>query len=344
MHLVADAVFIMAVAAAAASLASVGGRFSRTLDVAAHFAPISLGAGLVASCGGLLAGHWQGAAAALLGGLASGACAVLIAPDVAARLGWRRASAGAGATIKVVQLNLWRWNVDVAATVAWLEAQAADIVVLEEVVDNAAGVPEALAQTYPHRQEGLRTGTRVLSRHANLDCGVYRARSTKTHATGAWATFDHPAGAFTVVGFQATWPIPPGLQQADSRDLARWLDRFDRTSLIVCGDFNSTPWSAALRRQDALFRLERRSRALLTWPAQPYTRYRLRSPLAFLALDHIYAGPDWETVSVRRGPRLGSDHLPVVAVLRRRAAHGPGAAGHGGRTGRPRPHEDSPRG
>jgi endonuclease/exonuclease/phosphatase (EEP) superfamily protein YafD len=102
--------------------------------------------------------------------------------------------------------------------------------------------------------------------------------------------------------------------------VARRLDAFDRESLIVCGDFNSTPWSAALLRQDRLFRLERRTRALLTWPVQPYTRFRLTSPLPFLALDHIYAGPAWETVSVRAGPRLGSDHLPVVAVLRRRAA------------------------
>jgi endonuclease/exonuclease/phosphatase (EEP) superfamily protein YafD len=323
MPMLAIPVLILAIAAASASLASVGGRISRTLDVAAHFTPVWLVAGLLAMLGGLVAGGRTGAASVVLGGVAAAACGALMLPDLAARFRRPPGPADAAPTIKVVQLNLWRWNVDLPATVAWLAAEAADVVVLEEVVDNARDVPEALAEVYPYRQADLRTGTRVLSRHPNVACGAYRARSTKTHSTGAWASFDHPAGPFTVVGFQAPWPIPPGVQQTDTEDLARWLARFDRASLIVCGDFNSTPWSAALRRQDRLFGLERRSRALFTWPVQPYTRLRLTSPAPFLALDHIYAGSAWETVSVRRGPRLGSDHLPVVAVLRRRGVRGP---------------------
>jgi endonuclease/exonuclease/phosphatase (EEP) superfamily protein YafD len=329
MNVLASAALILATAAAAMSLASVAGRVSRTLDVAAHFAPVWLAAALAALAGGVAAGGPIGAASDIAAALALCACGVLMAPDVWARM--RRAMArpsadraSEAATITVIQLNLWRWNADVPATIAWLASEAADVVVLEEVVDWARGVPEALATVYPHAQADLRTGTRVLSRHPSLDHGAYRARSTKTHSTGAWATLDHPLGAFTVFGFQAPWPIPPGVQHMDIADLSRWLTRFDAASLIVCGDFNSTPWSAALQRQDRLFGLERRSRALLTWPVQPYSKLRLRFPAPFLALDHIYAGSDWETVSVRRGPRLGSDHLPVVAVLRRRAGRGPG--------------------
>jgi endonuclease/exonuclease/phosphatase (EEP) superfamily protein YafD len=320
----AIAVLVLASGAAAAAVASVGGRVSRALDVAAHFTPLWLPAGLAAIPCGLLVGGEAGLASAILGAVATLAGGALIAPDILARArarsGARGADARAGATIKVIQLNLWRLNTDVAATVAWLAREVADVVVLEEVIDDAASVPDALARAYPHQRDDVGVGTRVLSRHPLVASGTYRARSTETHSTGAWATLDHPAGACTVFGFQATWPIPPGVQQADTDDVAAMLDRFDRWSLIVCGDFNSTPWSAALRRQDRLFRLERRSRALLTWPVQPYTRLRLTSPLPFLALDHIYAGPAWETVSVRVGPRLGSDHLPVVAVLRRRGA------------------------
>jgi endonuclease/exonuclease/phosphatase (EEP) superfamily protein YafD len=35
----------------------------------------------------------------------------------------------------------------------------------------------------------------------------------------------------------------------------------------------------------------------------------------FLAIDHVYAGRDWATVKVERGPRVGSDHFPVVLTL-----------------------------
>jgi endonuclease/exonuclease/phosphatase (EEP) superfamily protein YafD len=95
------------------------------------------------------------------------------------------------------------------------------------------------------------------------------------------------------------------------------MDAFDRKSLIVAGDFNSTPWSFSLRRQDAEFGLERRTRALFTFPVQPYSRYKLRSPFPLFPIDQIYAGSDWKTVSVTRGPRLGSDHLATIAVLTR---------------------------
>ena len=135
--------------------------------------------------------------------------------------------------------------------------------------------------------------------------------------SGAWVTLGEGEDAFTVAGVHYTWPLPPGPQQRQSERLAAMLDEFDHHNLIVAGDMNSTPWSFALRRQDARFRLERRTRGLFTWPAAPFTDWRLKSPLPFLAIDQVYAGEDWKTVSVRAGPRQGSDHLPVTVVLRR---------------------------
>ncbi|HQR90495.1 MAG TPA: endonuclease, partial [Caulobacter sp.] len=41
------------------------------------------------------------------------------------------------------------------------------------------------------------------------------------------------------------------------------------------------------------------------------------APAPFLPIDHVYAGGAWKTVSVVRGPALGSDHRPIVVKLRR---------------------------
>ena len=38
-------------------------------------------------------------------------------------------------------------------------------------------------------------------------------------------------------------------------------------------------------------------------------------PLPVLPIDHVYAGPGWATVSVERGPSIGSDHYPLVVIL-----------------------------
>ena len=38
--------------------------------------------------------------------------------------------------------------------------------------------------------------------------------------------------------------------------------------------------------------------------------------LAWFPIDHVLSTPDIGLVSIRRGPDLGSDHLPVIATLR----------------------------
>jgi len=134
---------------------------------------------------------------------------------------------------------------------------------------------------------------------------------------GAWARFGEGGDGFTVVATHYTWPIPAGPQQAQSRRLSDFLNELDRSSLIVAGDFNSTPWSFALRRQDGRFALRRLTRGKFTWPTARFKSWGLASPLPFLPLDHVYVGKAWRATSVSLGPSLGSDHRPVVVMLER---------------------------
>lgn len=120
-----------------------------------------------------------------------------------------------------------------------------------------------------------------------------------------------------MVGAHALWPAPAGRQQIQTAFLASRLQAFNRDNLILAGDFNSTPWSFSLRRQDALFGLMRRSHALFSWSVRPYSRYKFWTPAPLMPFDHVHAGAAWKTVSVSTGPKLGSDHLPINAVLTR---------------------------
>jgi endonuclease/exonuclease/phosphatase (EEP) superfamily protein YafD len=123
-----------------------------------------------------------------------------------------------------------------------------------------------------------------------------------------------------VIGVHYTWPTPDGMQQAQGRRLETYIDRYPKDRLIVAGDLNSTPWSFTRRDEDRRFGLERRTRALFSWPAQEFSRRRLRVPFPFLPIDHVYAGSGWRTVKVERGPVLGSDHYPVIVTLAPAAA------------------------
>lgn len=309
--------FVMALGAAALSFLALGGVLSRALDVLTHFAPLYIVLALAAVLLRLATGL-DGARPTITLGLAGAAfAAALVAPELWAMVTQARTPPPAdGVTVKLLQFNLWDRNLDPQGTARWIAAQGADVVVLEEVEDRAAVIPDLLKAQYPYATSchaPQPCGTVILTREKPAAAGGWQ--SPPFHLPGGWVTMGTGADAFTVAGVHYTWPIPPGVQQRQAQRLADAIGGFDRKRLIVAGDMNSTPWSYALRRQDGRLGLERRTRALFSWPVAP--TYGWTPPLPFLAIDQVYAGSDWKTVSVKAGPRQGSDHLAVTVVLRR---------------------------
>jgi endonuclease/exonuclease/phosphatase (EEP) superfamily protein YafD len=125
------------------------------------------------------------------------------------------------------------------------------------------------------------------------------------------ATYANPGGAMELVTTHLAWPTAAPVAR-QRRELASVVARLPRERMILTGDFNATPWSAAIRTLDRDLGLTRRDRAVATWPAQVLG---LDWPLPFLPIDHVYAGPAWATIKVERGPGLGSDHYPLIVTL-----------------------------
>ncbi len=253
----------------------------------------------------------------------------MMAPDVVGRI-LSKSPPVTDRTLKVVQFNLWELNSDRAAAERWILEQDADVVVVEEATPP---VVISLRARYPYQSgcspEGF-CSTMILAKRKPLASGPQFRLMT------AWATYPSAGGPITVVGAHLAWPWPPGRQRAQSLGLASLLKAFPADSTIAAGDFNSTPWSFALRRQDRLFGLQRRTRAMFSWPAAGIihitpARHRPKailywpiidigflqpgSPAPLFPIDQVYAGRAWRTVSVKRGPKLGSDHYPIVVTL-----------------------------
>lgn len=303
----------LALVGAALACGAQGGRWSERLDVLAHFAPVWVALGLVGALLSLAGwGRRTGAAGAGLGLVAIVAAGSLMAPDLT-RVGASSAGTG-GPTLKVIQFNLWNQNLDPEGTFAWIRAQDADVIVIEEARGRSAALGARLREAYPHWSScdvPRICSVMVLSRLPMLDRGSGRGPPT------AWARYRWNGVPITVVGAHYFWPYPPGMQGWQSWRLADHIAPMPKDRMILAGDMNAAPWSFFLTRQDAAFGLERRTHALFSWPAArlPRIRSEVRPPFPFLPIDHIYAGPTWRTVSVRRGPRLGSDHYPVVVEL-----------------------------
>jgi endonuclease/exonuclease/phosphatase (EEP) superfamily protein YafD len=297
--------------------ACLGGAWSDRLDAFTHAAPVWLMMGVGAVVlGGIFARNGERwvmvglGLATLLGG------AVLMGPDLWAS--WRfKPATPVASDLKVVQFNVWHENRTPEKSLDWILAQDADVVILEEAAGYAMPVVKTLKETYPFAScDKLgRCETWIFSRKKMLARGS--VPTDMPYLSGAWATLADAKGPFTVAGVHFTWPIPAGPQQAQSRKLVQALAPFGTKSTILTGDFNSTPWSFTLKRQDKALGLRRWTRALPSWPAGKFSRV-MAAPAPFLPIDHVYAGSEWHAVKVERGPALGSDHRPVVVTLRRK--------------------------
>lgn len=295
----------------AAAVLAQGGRFNARLDALTHFAPFwAAGALLVLVFGLTLSSPRVRPWMLGIGGLGLLAAGALIAPELTRPMS-PRAPANAPGQIKIIQLNGWESNRDIKSTARWLAAQHADIIVVEEA---KPPLREAIRKATGYKMTIELSKAAIFHHAPTVPTAVPLGPPWKTWPSLVRASFEGPNGPYTVVGVHYVWPTWP-LQALQRRRLAETLDHYERSRLIVVGDFNLTPWSFALRRQDARFGLERRTRAMFTWPAQPFANGRLTSPAPFLPIDHVYAGSGWRTVSITRGPRLPSDHYPVIVVL-----------------------------
>ncbi|MCW4461914.1 endonuclease/exonuclease/phosphatase family protein [Sphingomonas sp. BT-65] len=223
------------------------------------------------------------------------------------------AAAGGGDRIRVLTHNLYKGNRDLPTTAKAIANADADIVLLQEVTPGTRALMTGPGGPYPHATPcpGDRCGLLILSRWPILASGYFLedARGRRMGPPLLWARIAAPGGALVAATTHYPWPLPAAAQAAKRRSLAQALARTDRDALILGGDMNLTPWSAAMREQDAAFApLTRMTRAAFSWPAQ----------LPLLPIDQLYAGPDWAKAGVRRLPATGSDHRPILVTLVRR--------------------------
>jgi endonuclease/exonuclease/phosphatase (EEP) superfamily protein YafD len=298
-----------ALCAGAAAAAHMGGESLR-FDILAHFAPIWLTGGLMSLAGALV---FHGYARALILGMGAAAvlCAgALMAPEYLRDIG-PKAPPDAPDQLKIVQMNVWSRNEELQSSVDWAFAQDPDIVIFEETTP---ALRDRVADRPGWHATCRACEVMILSKRPPLRSGMVRLRGPKPGPLTR-AVFRDRRGTFAVIGVHYAWPTDSSDQQAQEAGLAQVIAMSPRERTIVAGDFNSTPWSFSRRRWDAEFGLIRRDRALFSWPARQYKRLRWLGFFPFLPIDHVYAGSDWATVKVERGPRLGSDHYPVVVTL-----------------------------
>ncbi|MEQ1818504.1 MAG: endonuclease/exonuclease/phosphatase family protein [Terricaulis sp.] len=291
-----------------------GGAFSSALDGLNHFAPFWLVFSVAALAFCVAAGAQARGWAAF--------CAVaviaqigIIAPEFVRSGAGHAAPAQAGQQVRVIWLNTWLGGRGSEDVLRYLEASGADFLLVSELHDEGQPEYQRLRELYPtviRCQGEHECNTTIYARRTPV------AQSTPAGLRVAIGEFDIDGAPLRLIAAHAARPNPPGRQQRELAALAGIITDGDTENCILGGDFNSTPWSFTLRHFDQASELQRHTRAMPTWPAQEWTRFRLSALFAFLPIDHMYSGARWRLVSLRRGPRTSSDHFPIEATFQAR--------------------------
>ena len=218
----------------------------------------------------------------------------------------------AAGQIRVMTFNTWGRNRRMDVVVRRIRAHKPDLVAMMEMYPRRVKmqIPRRLGGAYPHFAHCMNTPhcrLGLLSRWPVLEMKGRTRWAGPPYLRAVIATPQGPVTVLVVHTLRFPWVRS---QQKQLRALARMIHHL-KGPLIVMGDFNATAFSRLLRTFERRSGL-RRHTFLPTWPVRPI-------PLPQLGIDHIFTNDYFTTAA---GPWVvapaGSDHLPVMLVLKRR--------------------------
>jgi len=218
-----------------------------------------------------------------------------------------RAEASTGTPVSLLNVNVNGDNFAYAAILAMIDAADADVVTLIELTPELTDRLAVLRDRYPYQvtdPESGFFGLGILSKHAlkattSFDLGPTTALLTEVSVSGQ------------TLHVLAAHPMPPmsaelaATRNAQLEQLAG-IVRDGPTPLVVCGDFNLTPYSPYFADFEAAAGVTnvRRGRGIdFSWPSQ--------LPILGIPIDHCFVRGALASRRVERLAGFGSDHYPV---------------------------------
>lgn len=211
-----------------------------------------------------------------------------------------------GADLTVLQFNTRFDNPAPEAILLQVARARPDAITLQEVSGNTAVILAKLKGDYPFQLlcpfAGV-GGVAVVSRHPVV--GEWCAKGDGFAAM----RIDLRGRLVTVASLHLHWPWPYGQQQQINKLLGVMSDL--PRPVVIAGDFNAAVWSESVRRIAA---------ASQTSPIQGIRLTFARGlsalvPLGRLPIDHVLV-PAGAVGTAWLGQDAGSDHLPVVAMVK----------------------------
>ncbi|MFP5331066.1 MAG: endonuclease/exonuclease/phosphatase family protein [Acidimicrobiia bacterium] len=300
-------VLVPALVVTAAALAGFAGGWWWAFDLLSNFRPHYAVAGTLLGVV-LVVGRWRktGAAVVVVGLVNAGLVGLLWLPPAGPQ---NPASEG----FTVMTFNVRAANEARAGVFDYIGRVRPDVVFLHETTvlwEEAAELADLDYEVYTVGQPGLIFSTMVLA-PPGAEFESYGFATAEPRAVEV--RFDSPAGPVALLGTHPLSPITA--ERAALRDAQlEWAGEWAASQTVpavVTGDLNATQWSHAWRNFVRATGFLDSTRGFGLQPSFPMDG----NPLIRVQIDHLLHSPELVTLDRRLGPRLGSDHAPLLVEL-----------------------------
>lgn len=215
--------------------------------------------------------------------------------------------------LKVLHANVLSTNTDHERLFELLYAEAPDVVMLQEVSPQWLMALDPLRQTYPYSYAEAREGNFGIALFSRVPfTSVSHIDSPPLGYPTVIATLDIDGEPLHLAGTHPMIPLGQGLYSDRNTQLASIADLFKGRdgSQVLVGDLNASLWDIHYRslEENTGLRNARTGFGIVpTWPTF--------MPFAMIPIDHVLVSDDLSVVGMRSGPRIGSDHLPLIVTI-----------------------------
>jgi endonuclease/exonuclease/phosphatase (EEP) superfamily protein YafD len=222
---------------------------------------------------------------------------------------------GSGVPFRLFHANVLMTNRNYQKLLDAVNEANADVVVLQELTDEWRENTQVLTEEYPFVELAPRPGGSGMALFSRYPLTETRTLSLDTSGHVALTARADLAGAsVTILGLHPPTPVGPmrfANRNLQFKEAASILNSIKGPRILV-GDLNTTMWSPyfEILEHDSGMRDARLGFGLKTsWP-MPLPSF-MRLPI-----DHCLVSNDVAVAAVRVGPRVGSDHRPLIVDLR----------------------------
>ncbi len=217
-------------------------------------------------------------------------------------------------TVRILHANVLSSNKQYSLLLDLIAQEKPDLVMLQEINNQWLEALAPLANDYPF--------SCILAREDNFGMAVYSRMPLQDAVVRQFGNAHLPSMAFQIqlddalVDVIASHPIPPSSPAAQSsrNEQLMQITSFAQGRvhpLILVGDLNTTMWTASyhnLCQKLGLTNAREGFGIMPSWPAHLPAIMRI-------PIDHCLISDEFLVRDFRLGPKIGSDHLPLIVDL-----------------------------